>query len=81
MLRGGGWGGGGIFFFGSRVKGPLSPPDTKLIMPLQLVAKHSVRRLTGCGGPADPEGGIKTLKPSKAGGRLTAGVCLETVAL
>lgn len=57
MLRGGG-GSGGIFFFGSCVKGTLSSPDTELIMPLQLVAEHSAPRLTRCSGPADPEGEI-----------------------
>lgn len=80
VALGGGW---GIFFFGSCVKGTLSPPDTKLIMPLQLVAEHSVPWLTRCGGPADPEGGIiaklrkknpKTLQNR----RLTAVVCAHS---
>lgn len=66
-------GSGGIFFFGSCVKGALSSPDTRLIMPLQLVAEHSVPWLTRRSGPADPEGEIiaklqKNPKPSKAGG-------------
>lgn len=57
MLRGGG-GSEGIFSFGSCVEGTLSSPDTKLIMPLQLVAERSVSCLTRCSGPADPGGEI-----------------------
>lgn len=72
-------GSGGIFFFGSCVKGTLSSPDTELIMPLQLVAEHSVPWLTRCSGPADPEGEIiaklQQNPPTLRSRRLTAVVC------
>lgn len=78
MLRGGG-GSGGIFLFGSCVKGTLSSPDTELIMPLQLVAEHSAPWLTRCSGPADPEGEViaklQQNPPTFQSRRLTAVVC------
>lgn len=70
-----GWrrGSRGIFFFG------LSSPDTKLIMPLQLVAEHCVPWLTRCSGPADPKGEITAKLPRNPktlqSRRLTAVVC------
>lgn len=61
MLRGG----GGerrnpLFWQLCQMKGTLSSPDTELIMPLQLVAEHSVPWMTRCGGPADPRGRNKS---------------------
>lgn len=57
------------------MKGTLSSPDTELIVPLQLVAEHSVPRLTRCSGPADP-GGELTATPG--GWRLYSVVTLAS---
>lgn len=43
-----------LFWQLCKMKGTLSSPDTELIMPLQLVAEHSVPSLTRRGGPVEP---------------------------
>lgn len=74
-----------LFWQLCKMKGSLSSPDTELIMPLQLVAEHSVPSLTRCGGPADPRGrnkaklqkNLKTLKRRRLTDLLCAHVSLR----